>query len=349
MPYGVKKSEECPDSKPWACYNMDTDEIMGCHETKDAAEEQQAALYANEPGVKAMSSALIRRASAEDRERAAEVRARGAGNAAYVTRSQSGGPGRGSATRAKHPNGTSRSLAFPSEIRAKLVERNGQQRYHLHGEASVFETPYEMWDWAGPYDEIVEKTSLDASLAADPDVSFLVNHKGITMARTINNTLVLEATAQALVSDAYVNPKRTDVEDLVTAIDDKDVTEMSFAFMLLEGWWSDDFTTFRISEADINRGDVSAVNYGANPYTSIAARQQELLGELDRMGPELARVALSALLNRHDLDLDELFDRYNLTREVGAEAQSEGEAAERAGDPAANGRSVAMIEALLTD
>ena len=46
---------------------------------------------------------------------------------------------------------------------------------------------------------------------------------------------------------------------------------MSFAFMIDGGEWSRDMDVFRLTGVNLHRGDVSAVNYGANPYTSIAA------------------------------------------------------------------------------
>ena len=136
---------------------------------------------------------MKRRATSDDMKRAAEARAARIAadpDFGYFTRAAVT-----ASARVKMPNGNARSLPFPGEIRAKLVDRNGQQRYGLEGQASVFDIPYEMWDMFGPYDEIVEKTALDKSLAADPDVAFLVNHRGVTMARTTNSTLELTATA----------------------------------------------------------------------------------------------------------------------------------------------------------
>jgi hypothetical protein len=130
-----------------------------------------------------------------------------------------------------------------------------------------------------------------------------------------------EPTDNGLGVDAYVNPARTDVQDLVTAIDDGNVTQMSFAFMLIEGWWSDDFETFKITEVDIHRGDVSAVNYGANPFTSIEARQQEILADVRNMPASAARAAFRELMARNDLDLDTLMRAYEIS-ETRAKAAS---------------------------
>jgi HK97 family phage prohead protease len=210
----------------------------------------------------------------------------------------------GAAERGQAPREVGAARVVPcaaQQLRATLVERGGKQLYHLSGVASVTDKPYRMWDLFGEYDEIVERGAFTDTLAADPDVAFLVNHRGVTMARTTNGTLELGMVDEGLGMDAWLNPQRQDVKDLMVAIEDGAITEMSFAFMLEKGWWSDDFTEFRISKLDIDRGDVSAVNYGANPYTSIAARSRELLAELDRLPAGAARAAMARLSARDDM------------------------------------------------
>ena len=230
-----------------------------------------------------------RQAAAEDRKAAATARAVGAEQQGYYRNAPAAGVAVAS------PCGAARSLAFPAELRAKKENRNGQLLYHLNGIASVTDTKYEMWDMFGPYDEIVDHGAFDETLAAEPDVAFLVNHRGVTMARTTNGTLELGMVGEGLGSDAWLNPKRQDVTDLVVAIEDRDIDQMSFAFMLDEGWWNDDFTIFKITKVNIDRGDVSAVNYGANPYTSIAARSREILDDLERLPAGAKRAALARL------------------------------------------------------
>lgn len=199
---------------------------------------------------------------------------------------------------------TGRCVAFAAkEIRADLVERDGRQFHRLDGYASVVEKPYEMWDLFGPYEEVIAGGAFDKTLAANPDVAFLVNHRGVTMARTTNGTLELSADDVGLRSVAYLNPGRSDVQLLMHAVDDGLITEMSFAFTIPDGgaWWSDDFSTFRITDVDLNRGDTSAVNYGANPATTIAARSREILRELEYLPPGAARAAIDRLRARPDL------------------------------------------------
>jgi len=246
---------------------------------------------------------ITRETAALDRKAVAAARAAGATQAGYFRARPS------SPVTVNAPCGAARSLAFPAQLRASKKEHNGQQMYNLVGIASVTDTPYEMWDMFGPYDEIIDRSAFDKTLTADPDVAFLVNHRGVTMARTrakpgqtdADRTLSLDMADEGLQADAWLNPKRQDVSDLIVAIDDGNIDQMSFAFMLEEGWWNDDFDVFKITKVSIDRGDVSAVNYGANPYTSIAARSREILDDLDHAPIGVARAALARLAGRQDL------------------------------------------------
>ncbi|MEU1602681.1 HK97 family phage prohead protease [Micromonospora matsumotoense] len=197
------------------------------------------------------------------------------------------------------PAGAARSLGFEAkELRANRIERDGKSFYQLDGYASVVETPYEMWDMFGGYNEVIDARAFDTTLASSPDVAFLVNHRGVTMARTTNKTLELSVDALGLRSVALLNPERQDVKDLILAIEDRNIDQMSFGFLIEDAEWNDDFSEFRITQVDLHRGDVSAVNYGANPHTSIAARSREILSELDGLPLGAARAAVERLNSR---------------------------------------------------
>lgn len=193
------------------------------------------------------------------------------------------------------PNGAWHRQPFSAEMRAEKVIWNGAEKVRLSGNASVVEKAYRMFDMFGEYDEVVDQAAFTKTLSRKPDVAYLVNHAGVTMARTSSGSLLLSADSQGLQTEAYVNPKRGDVNDLLLAIEDRDVTEMSFAFRIIDGQWNDDFSEFRILEVDLDRGDVSAVNYGANPYTSVAARQTEILNDLQRLPTGAQRAAVAML------------------------------------------------------
>lgn len=194
-------------------------------------------------------------------------------------------------------------VRFTSQLRAKKVMRDEMEWYELEGYASAFEAGYEMWDMFGPYTEIVAKGAADATLAADPEVVFRFNHGGTPMAGTRNQRLQLWADEAGLGQRAWVNPKRSDVQLLVQAIEDGDVREQSFMFRITSGQWSPDYTEYRINSFDLERGDVGPVTYGANPHTSISARSGEFLAAIDQLPPLVAREAYARLGERSDLTI----------------------------------------------
>ena len=58
MPWHTTQHSECPADKPWAVVTDASGEVMGCHPSEDAAHEQMAALYANEPEAKSMTEPI---------------------------------------------------------------------------------------------------------------------------------------------------------------------------------------------------------------------------------------------------------------------------------------------------
>jgi HK97 family phage prohead protease len=196
---------------------------------------------------------------------------------------------------------STKDMGGQSQLRAKKVEKDGKPFFLVEGYYTVYERGYEMWDWAGPYTEIVSAGAGEKTTSANPDVVYLINHAGLALARTTSGTLELWSDETGGGNRAWLNPQRQDVRDLVAAIDDQVITEQSFAFMIPLGQWSPDYTEFRINEYEIDRGDTSAVNYGANPYTSVAARSREILDALDHLPTGAARAALDRLTHRNDL------------------------------------------------
>jgi HK97 family phage prohead protease len=192
---------------------------------------------------------------------------------------------------------TGRVVSFPADYRYAIVEQNGKEYFEVTGYATVFNKKYTMYDMFGAFTEDVDPNALDKSLAAGPDVAFLTNHRGVTMARTTNETLDLGADKKGMKMRGLLNTDRADVQLLMSAIKDELVTEMSFAFMLNDGEWDENYEHFTIKEADINRGDVSAVNYGANPYTSIEARSYQFMHELKDMPASVQRAAYVTIKN----------------------------------------------------
>jgi HK97 family phage prohead protease len=257
-----------------------------------------------------MATVTERRAAAELRRRQAGEAGERGGDVAYRQyRSAVAGLGR------------SRVVDTPTQVRAASEPRNGKDMVHTSGFFTRYERGYPMWDSFGEYEERIARGAGRATIAANPNVMFLVNHKGVTMARTHNGTLFLEERDEGGFHDAWLNPERPDVQIIKAAMNDGDVEEMSFAFLIPDGAgeWSEDFMTFEIRSYDIDRGDVSAVNMGANPNTDIAARAGQILDELDHL-PEGALPEASARLARRGAEPRERIEVRSQPRTVDPKA-----------------------------
>ncbi|MFE7559661.1 HK97 family phage prohead protease [Kitasatospora sp. NPDC057500] len=164
----------------------------------------------------------------------------------------------------------------------------------VEGYASVVNQPFQMWDWAGEYNEVVRRGAFGKTLAETPQVQLLLNHGGLAMAYTKAGTLRLSEDSTGLHMAATVNPARGDVRDMLAALEDGDVDEMSFAFRVTRQQWSPDWAQRDILEVDLHRGDVSVVNFGANPATSVSLRGLDLPA-LDRLAEDDARALYERL------------------------------------------------------
>lgn len=182
--------------------------------------------------------------------------------------------------------------AYPTQFEVRAGKT--AKRMTLTGYASTTEQPYKMYDMFGEYSEVVRAGAFSKTLAEGADVSFLANHGGMTMARTKTGSLILSEDSTGLLSVAELNTERQDARDLLTAIEDGEIDEMSFAFRVMQQKWSPDYDERSMLELNLDRGDVSAVNYGANPTTSIgvtrafrsqkAARLHSLAAEVRESG-----------------------------------------------------------------
>jgi HK97 family phage prohead protease len=185
--------------------------------------------------------------------------------------------------------------AYPVQLEVRAASGSGPAV--VEGYASATEAPYEMYDAFGPYNEVIRAGSFNKTLSENPQVQLLLNHGGLSMAYTRAGTLALSEDSTGLHMRAEVNPTRNDVRDLLTALEDRAIDEMSFAFRVPSGKsvWSPDYDQRDITEVDMHRGDVSVVNFGANPSTSVAAMRAQ---DFDRMGPDAARELMARLERR---------------------------------------------------
>ena len=134
----------------------------------------------------------------------------------------------------------------------------------------------------GWYTERVMAGAFQGTLSRKPDVQLLVNHSGLPVARTVNGTLDLhEDLERGLVFEARVDEKLDGAADLARRVDSGLMDQCSFAFRIEERAWDSDHENMDIVRAELHRGDVSIVNYGANPATPVAVRS--LLADLGNL------------------------------------------------------------------
>lgn len=163
----------------------------------------------------------------------------------------------------------------------------GGTNLRFTGFASVTgdDSTYDMEDWMGPWTESVGVSAFDKTLNDGADVAFLLNHTGMTLARTKPGTLKLSAEKDGnaspvfgvtgLHTEAMLDPQNMYVQAARSAVDRGDLDEMSFAFRVMRQEWNNEYTRRWINEVSLDKGDVSLVNYGANPITggTVAMRQ----------------------------------------------------------------------------
>lgn len=166
---------------------------------------------------------------------------------------------------------------------------------------------YEMEDAYGPW---VESLTVGAftKTAAEADVAFLLNHEGMTLARTKPGTLKLSeetdgtkspvAGVTGLYTEAMLDPQNMYVQAMRSAVERGDLDEMSFAFRVIRQEWNATYDRRWINEVSLDKGDVSLVNYGANPHTggTVALRQRRLGMPSEReVGMPVERLIVRAL------------------------------------------------------
>lgn len=186
--------------------------------------------------------------------------------------------------RAQRRNTIERRSVFRDIDLSAKPDGTGGETLAFRGYASVTETPYEIEDMFGPYTEVIRAGSFAKTLSDGADVPFKVNHAGLTLARTKSGTMRLAEDSTGLHVEADLDPANPDVQGLRSAMARGDVDEMSFAFRVIRQQWSPDYDQRDITEVSLHKGDVSVVNYGANPATAGATLRGLDLERIMRAG-----------------------------------------------------------------
>jgi len=162
----------------------------------------------------------------------------------------------------------------------------------LAGYASVTGRPYKV----GGFTETIKRGAFKRTLGNDPDVSLLVGHEGLPLARTRSTigapTLRLAEDDHGLKVDADLDPLDPDVDRIAHKMRAGLIDQMSFAFIADEDTWNDDWTERTVIAVSIHKGDVSIVPYGANE-TATAALRAAQAAEAERATPPIDFAALA--------------------------------------------------------
>jgi HK97 family phage prohead protease len=124
-----------------------------------------------------------------------------------------------------------------------------------------------------PFIERIAPGAFRKTLTETPDVRLLINHEGLPLARTKNETLRLREDEIGLYMDADL-PDTQAARDLYTLVERGDVDQMSFAFRVIRQRWNEGRTERTLTELSLADGDVSVVTYPAYPTTTVEAREQ---------------------------------------------------------------------------
>jgi hypothetical protein len=176
--------------------------------------------------------------------------------------------------------GASAGARMPATCELRTASADPGAPLEFHGHATTFEQGYEMYDFFGPYTEIVSSGAADVTLAQTSpplDVTLNLGHDQLRrIASTIatDRLLSLSVDQTGLAVEALaLDPEDYDVRYIAPKLRSGLITEMSFAFRIIRGQWSPDYTEYRIEQFDLHRGDVAIVGYGANPTTDGALRK----------------------------------------------------------------------------
>jgi HK97 family phage prohead protease len=187
-------------------------------------------------------------------------------------------------------------------FRTRLTARDDNgPAFTVSGYASLVSTPYDM----GTYDEQISPGAFTGTLSSRPDVQLLVNHEGLPLARTtiapgLPGHLALSEDHKGLRFDAQLDRNDPDAQLVHRKISSGLMDQCSFAFRVTDQSWNDSRTLRTIQEVNLDRGDVSIVNYGASPTTSIDARALGRRGKKSNLSLYQARARTRQLSIRND-------------------------------------------------
>lgn len=161
-------------------------------------------------------------------------------------------------------------MTVKKEIRGGIAAeiRSDESGVAVSGYAAVFN---QRSDIGGYFVEVIKPGAFQAAIGRD-DVSFLIEHGGLPLARTRSGTLKLTEDSHGLKIDTTLDPADPDVSRIIPKMKRGDLDKMSFGFYATRQEWdeSGDIPIRYIHEVSLF--DVSIVSDPAYLGTEIALR-----------------------------------------------------------------------------
>jgi HK97 family phage prohead protease len=128
------------------------------------------------------------------------------------------------------------TITMRAQVRSTEVEETrADGGLVLAGYAAVFESDSE--PIGGVFTERLKRGAFRKALAAQPDVRLMINHEGLSLARSTNGTLSMKEDAKGLLFRADLNPDAQLSRDLHALVTRGDMDQMSFAFTVRSDEW----------------------------------------------------------------------------------------------------------------
>lgn len=155
------------------------------------------------------------------------------------------------------------------ELSVEMRQENGVIR--ISGHAAVFDQEVMI---AGVFREVIRRGAFTQAIGRD-DVSLLIEHQGLPLARTRSGTLRLSEDARGLFIESELASDDLDVQRIVPKMRRGDLDKMSFSFQAVRQQWDESTKVpLRILE-EVRLHDVSLVTMPAYSGTDVALRSLE--------------------------------------------------------------------------
>lgn len=162
------------------------------------------------------------------------------------------------------------SAVVPIELRAaegELVSVSGYAA--IFGEITEI-GPIPGWGWG----EVIERGAFAEALSRADDVSFLINHEGLPLARSSSGTLILTEDQRGLKIETQLDVNDPDVQRILPKMKRGDLSKMSFAFRSEKEAWDETGDYPLRSLKSVELFDVSIVTDPAYQGTEIGLRSK---------------------------------------------------------------------------